>query len=31
LIKPIDDQRSSAEYRRNVAVNLLTDFIENVG
>ena len=31
FIRPIDDQRSSAEYRHNVAVNLLTTFIENIG
>jgi xanthine dehydrogenase FAD-binding subunit len=28
LIAPIDDQRSSAEYRQTVALNLLTDFLE---
>lgn len=29
-IKPIDDQRSTAEYRRKVAKNLLRDFLKKV-
>lgn len=28
LITPIDDQRSTADYRRTVALSLLTDFVE---
>jgi xanthine dehydrogenase iron-sulfur cluster and FAD-binding subunit A len=28
LVTPIDDQRSTAEYRREVAVNLVRQFIE---
>lgn len=28
LIVPIDDQRSSADYRKTVALNLLSDFLE---
>jgi xanthine dehydrogenase FAD-binding subunit len=27
-VRPIDDQRSTAEYRREVAANLLSSFIE---
>ena len=27
-IKPIDDMRSTANYRRRVAQNLLTEFME---
>ncbi|RLD41992.1 MAG: xanthine dehydrogenase family protein subunit M [Bacteroidetes bacterium] len=30
FIKPIDDQRSSKEYRKEVSLNLLRDFIENI-
>jgi len=30
LILPIDDQRSTKEYRKKVAINMLTDFIENI-
>ncbi|MCF7923966.1 MAG: FAD binding domain-containing protein [Candidatus Izimaplasma sp.] len=30
LIKPIDDQRSNRVYRKNVAINLLREFIENI-
>lgn len=30
LIKPIDDQRSTAEYRKQVAVNLLVDFLKSI-
>lgn len=30
LIKPIDDQRSTAEYRKQVAVNLLEDFLNKI-
>jgi xanthine dehydrogenase iron-sulfur cluster and FAD-binding subunit A len=26
-LRPIDDQRSTAEYRRTVCLNLLRDFI----
>lgn len=29
-IKPIDDQRSNKVYRKNVAINLLKDFINNL-
>lgn len=29
LISPIDDQRSIAEYRRNVSINILEDFLLN--
>jgi xanthine dehydrogenase FAD-binding subunit len=28
LITPIDDQRSTADYRKSVALSLLTDFVE---
>ncbi|MFA5236007.1 MAG: FAD binding domain-containing protein [Bacilli bacterium] len=31
IIHPIDDQRSSAGYRNEVAVNLLRDMIEKIG
>jgi xanthine dehydrogenase FAD-binding subunit len=30
LIKPIDDQRSTAEYRKSVCLRLLADFIKNI-
>ncbi|MFA6647867.1 MAG: FAD binding domain-containing protein [Candidatus Izemoplasmatales bacterium] len=30
LIKPIDDQRSNKEYRKEVALNLLRDFLRNL-
>lgn len=30
LIQPIDDQRSSAEYRKKVSINLLHQFIEKL-
>lgn len=30
LIVPIDDQRSNKKYRKQVAINLLRDFIENL-
>lgn len=30
LIVPIDDQRSTAEYRKNVALNLIGDFLEKL-
>ena len=30
LITPIDDQRSSKEYRKHVAINLLMDFLLNI-
>jgi len=30
LITPIDDQRSTAEYRRTVSLNLLSRFLENL-
>ncbi len=30
FIKPIDDQRSNKEYRKEVSLNLLRDFIENI-
>jgi len=30
LILPIDDQRSSSEYRKKVAMNMLNDFITNL-
>jgi xanthine dehydrogenase FAD-binding subunit len=30
LIKPIDDQRSTAEYRKQVAMNLLEDFLSKI-
>ncbi len=30
IIKPIDDQRSTKEYRKQVAHNLLQDFIQNI-
>ncbi|GIM29269.1 xanthine dehydrogenase FAD-binding subunit XdhB [Clostridium polyendosporum] len=30
LLNPIDDQRSTAEYRRNIALNLLEDFLLNI-
>ncbi len=31
LIQPIDDQRSSAKYRKECAVNLLKSFIQTIG
>lgn len=31
LITPIDDQRSNKEYRKKVAINLLVDFLDNLG
>ena len=30
LITPIDDQRSNKEYRKQVAINLLKDFLQNL-
>ena len=30
IVKPIDDQRSTKEYRKKVALNLLQDFIQNI-
>ncbi|MDF1616066.1 FAD binding domain-containing protein [Petrocella sp. FN5] len=30
IIKPIDDQRSSATYRKACTINLLTDFIKHI-
>lgn len=30
VIRPIDDQRSTAQYRRNVALNALTEFLEQI-
>jgi CO/xanthine dehydrogenase FAD-binding subunit len=30
LIKPIDDQRSNKEYRKQVSLNLIQEFIENL-
>ncbi|PKM67495.1 MAG: molybdopterin dehydrogenase [Firmicutes bacterium HGW-Firmicutes-2] len=30
IIKPIDDQRSSASYRKACTINLLTDFIKHI-
>jgi|LGVF01.2.fsa_nt_gb CO/xanthine dehydrogenase FAD-binding subunit len=30
IVKPIDDQRSTKEYRKKVALNLLKDFIQNI-
>jgi CO/xanthine dehydrogenase FAD-binding subunit len=30
VLKPIDDQRSSGEYRKQVCLNLLADFLESV-
>lgn len=30
IIKPIDDQRSNAEYRHKVAMNIVSEFIDNV-
>lgn len=30
LIKPIDDQRSNKEYRKQVSLNLIREFIENL-
>lgn len=31
LLKPIDDQRSSAVYRKNTALKLIEDIILNAG
>ena len=31
MIVPIDDQRSTAAYRKQVALNLLRDFLEGIG
>ncbi len=31
MIAPIDDQRSTAAYRKQVALNLLRDFLEGIG
>ena len=30
FIRPIDDQRSNKEYRKQVSLNLLQDFIETL-
>ncbi|MDO5718080.1 MAG: FAD binding domain-containing protein [Tissierellia bacterium] len=30
IISPIDDKRSTEDYRRQVAINLVEDFIENI-
>lgn len=30
IIKPINDQRSNKEYRKQVALNLLTDFLKDI-
>ena len=30
LIRPIDDQRSSAKYRKTVTLNIIKDFLENL-
>ncbi|HEY8803909.1 MAG TPA: FAD binding domain-containing protein [Clostridium sp.] len=30
IIVPIDDQRSTAEYRKGVCLNLMRDFLENI-